>query len=105
MEWVNTAAGRTLQEVYLVNIVLPTGSAFANIRVTRGELAGADALIGMDIITLGDFSITNQSGITVFSFRMPSQHTVDFVKDPNQRGGHHAPILPRGFQHGARKHR
>ena len=44
-------------------------------------MQGPDVLLGMDIITIGDFSITNQAGNTVFSFRVPSQHTIDYVAE------------------------
>jgi hypothetical protein len=39
-----------------------------------------DILIGMDIITLGDFAITNANHRTVVSFRIPpdTKH-IDFV--------------------------
>jgi hypothetical protein len=37
-----------------------------------------DIIIGMDIITQGDFAITNFGGNTFFSFRMPSIQTIDF---------------------------
>ena len=40
-----------------------------------------DLLIGMDIITIGDFSISNVGGNTTFSFRVPSIKTVDFVDE------------------------
>ena len=35
-------------------------------------------LDGMDIISLGDFAITNQNGQTTFSFRIPSSQTIEF---------------------------
>lgn len=35
----------------------------------------------MDIITYGDFSITNYNGRTTFSFRIPSVNEVDFVSE------------------------
>ena len=37
-----------------------------------------DAIFGMDIISLGDFAITNQNGQTTFSFRVPSSQTIEF---------------------------
>ncbi|MBI3139488.1 MAG: SEC-C domain-containing protein [Sphingobacteriales bacterium] len=37
----------------------------------------------MDIITLGDFSITNHNGDTCMSFRLPSSHEIDYVKNLN----------------------
>ncbi len=35
----------------------------------------------MDIIALGDFSITNHEGVTCMSFRYPSCHELDYVKN------------------------
>lgn len=35
----------------------------------------------MDIITRGDFAITNVNGKTTFSFRFPSIGTIDFVDE------------------------
>ncbi len=37
-----------------------------------------DLIIGMDIMTQGDLAITNFEGKTVFSFRIPALHRVDF---------------------------
>jgi hypothetical protein len=37
----------------------------------------------MDVITAGDFSITNHGGRTVFSFRVPSMSVVDYVAQHN----------------------
>lgn len=69
-------------DTYLVNVALPNNVLFCGVRVTRGSIApGIDVLIGMDIITLGDFAITNRDGITVFSFCMPSRRCIDFVQE------------------------
>jgi gag-polyprotein putative aspartyl protease len=84
-------------ETFLINIGLPNGVAFANVEVTLGELAGADMLVGMDIITMGDFSVTNVGQRTVFSFRVPSQATVDFVKEAT------APTFQHGIKHKHKK--
>ena len=46
----------------------------------EGVLNGCEVLIGMDIITVGDFVVTNRNGKTVFSFQTPSTHEYDFVK-------------------------
>ncbi len=52
-----------------------------NVMIASGKLGqGMDILIGMDIITLGDFAITNYNNKTVFSFRFPSSEVIDFVK-------------------------
>ena len=47
-------------------------------------LGGADMLIGMDIITMGDFAITNFNGKTTFSFVTPAKRTIDYVEELNQ---------------------
>jgi Aspartyl protease len=77
--------GEQLAETFLVNIILPNEIAFSNWRVTKGLCGGADVIIGMDLISLGDFTITNRNGATVFSFRYPSEHTVDYVKEETIR--------------------
>jgi uncharacterized protein YecA (UPF0149 family) len=41
-------------------------------------------LIGMDLISLGDFAVTNFAGKTVFSFRVPSVQMIDFVQSGNR---------------------
>jgi len=80
MTRVSHAHGEVTAEVYRVNIGLPNKVAFSNVIVTKGILAGSDALIGMDIINYGDFAVTNTDGQTVFSFRIPSIQHIDFVK-------------------------
>ncbi len=65
---------------YKVNIVLPNNIMVQMVNVTEGDLNGAQVLIGMDIISLGDFAITHRNNGTVFSFQVPSTHEYDFVK-------------------------
>lgn len=78
---VNHGGGTTEHvPVYKVNIGLPNHVAFENIRVSEGKIAGADVIIGMDIITRGDFAITNVGGKTTFTFRVPPVETINFVK-------------------------
>jgi len=75
--------GPTQSETYLVNIALPQNLVVTSVRVTRGSFAGGDILIGMDIITQGDFAVTNHNGLTKFSFRTPSMDHIDFVPGMN----------------------
>lgn len=87
---VHTANGSVIRNTYMVNFVLPSNVIVPNINVTDGTLhGGIDALIGMDIITLGDFSISGK-GKTVFSFRVPSQVETDFVQETKK--AQHTPI-------------
>ena len=71
-------------EVFLVNIALPNRVGIPGLRVSRGVLSVADVLIGMDIISRGDFAVTNRGGKTKFSFRIPSQADIDFVAEDNR---------------------
>ena len=82
-------------ETYLVNILLPNKVGCTSVRVTKGSFASGDVLIGMDIISKGDFAVTNYEGITKFSFRVPSMEHIDFVTRPNGR--------PRTVLHAVRK--
>ena len=68
-------------ETFLVNIGLPNNVVVHTVTVTRGKLPGFDALIGMNIITLGDFAVTNRGGKTMFSFRFPSISAIDFMEE------------------------
>ena len=78
---VETAGGAIDSSVFLVNLRLPQGVGVQHLRVTEAILNGAaDVLIGMDIIGMGDFAITNKDGKTVCSYRIPSIECIDFVK-------------------------
>lgn len=79
---VNHAQGSGITNTYLVNLALPMNVLVQSVKVTEGQLPnGVDLLIGMDIITLGDFSVTNKDGVTVMSFRMPSLVCHDYVPE------------------------
>lgn len=69
-----------LSETYLVNVYLPNKVAMPEVRVTKGDLRGADILIGMSIIGEGDFAVTNKGGITKFSFRIPYNRAHRFCR-------------------------
>lgn len=84
---VHTANGPAEQNVYLVNIGLPNRLMVTDMFVTEAPLHGCDVLIGMDIISLGDFSITNFNDQTCMSFRVPSKHEIDYVQHPTMNAG------------------
>lgn len=81
---VNTAGGKVNQSTYTIDIGLPNKVLIQGIVATEIDAltGGCDALIGMDVINLGDLSITNHNGITCMSFRVPSSHEIDYVKNP-----------------------
>ncbi|MBO6195188.1 MAG: retropepsin-like domain-containing protein [Bacilli bacterium] len=77
-----TAGGRYVAKKYIISLHLPNRLNIENVMISSGKLGpGIDILIGMDIITLGDFAITNYNNKTVFSFRFPSSEVIDFVKE------------------------
>lgn len=82
---VHTANGEAEQNTYMVDIGLPNAVKVRGLIVNEvPALSGqAEVLIGMDIITLGDFSITNYNGKTCMSFRIPSMHEIDYAKNPD----------------------
>jgi predicted aspartyl protease len=90
---VHTAGGPISQNVYLVNIYLPNKVLINYVTVTEcAAVEGKfDLLIGMDIITLGDFSITNVDSKTIVSFRYPSLKTIDYVNEINLQN--HTPAV------------
>jgi len=61
-----------LSDVVMLTIALPNGMIMYGKRFSICEIPGADVLIGMDIISMGDFVITNAKGKTMFSFVIPT---------------------------------
>ena len=78
---VATAGGPLLSTpTFLIDVGLPNNVVVEQVTVAQGNLSGIDLLIGMDIILLGDFAVTNYDGITSFSFRIPSSERLDFTR-------------------------
>lgn len=77
-----SAQGASVVPVYKMNIKLPTGTEFKNVLAT--EVAGSehfDVIIGMDILSQGDFALTSNEDNLVFSMRFPSDKIpIDFTK-------------------------
>jgi uncharacterized protein YchJ len=77
---VNSAHGSNQCNTYLVNVYLPNQVAIYGVLVSEcQDTPHFGAIIGMDIIAMGDLSITNVNGKSVMSFRIPSIHTIDYV--------------------------
>lgn len=70
---------------YLIALRLPNGVGVPALPVYLAPLGNdpndPDVLIGMDIINEGDFAVTNVGRRTIFSFRIPSMETIDFVPE------------------------
>ena len=79
---IKTPSGSKEVRTFLVNIKLPNYLSVVDVPVCETDIGNQDidALIGLDIILLGDFSVSNFNDRTVFSFRHPSKATTDYVK-------------------------
>lgn len=77
-----TPSGTGFAYTYLVDIILPNNMKIKNIKMCGSKigLQNLDLLIGTDIISKGDFAISNYKKNTSFSFRMPSKEIIDFCK-------------------------
>ena len=81
----NTAAGETETTIHRIHLWLPNRiiiqKCLASCIPGLTDILGIDMLIGMDIISKGDITISNYQGKTVLSFRMPSVGITDYVKE------------------------
>ena len=79
---VHTPSGVGLMNKYMVNLILNNEVRISNVTVMDSEIGnqGIDVLIGMDIITMGDFAVSNYEGRTQFSFRLPSQEHIEYQR-------------------------
>jgi SEC-C motif len=81
---VGVGGGTLATTSHLVNIALPNKAMFPMVSVAKMVLLGGiDVLIGMDILGLGDFTVTHYGGKTTFSFCCPSRREIDFVAEIN----------------------
>lgn len=77
---VSTPSGIGTMNKYIINLILNNEIRIQNLIVMDSEIGkqGIDVLIGMDIISIGDFAVSNYEGKTQFSFRIPSQEHVEY---------------------------
>ena len=91
---VSGLGGTIEKNTYLVDVSLPNKVTITDLVVTEidnpiddkgNKVDSFGILIGMDIISMGDFCITNFEGKTVMTFRMPSMVRTDYVEEWNRR--------------------
>lgn len=80
MAKISTPKGEMTTPTYFVSAWLPNKVCIPQLRVAKTEIRGADVLIGMDVISQGDFAVSNY-GKTSLSFRMPSIECINFAKE------------------------
>lgn len=84
-EIISHAGGSNSADNYMINLFLPNLVALPGVMVSECTLpANFEVLIGMDVISQGDFALTNVGGKTLFSFRLPSLASIDYVAEKNQ---------------------
>ena len=71
----HTGNGTYEATAYVVDVMLPNQMLIRGVEVTESDLKICDALIGMDIISLGDMKLTNKP-VTKFTFRIPAEGDV-----------------------------
>ena len=83
MMTIQTASGTEDVNTYAVNIILPNNVGVQGVPVCDSAIGeqGIGMLVGMDIIQMGDFSVTNVNKKTVFTFRIPSVKTVNYAEE------------------------
>ncbi len=76
------AGGVETRNTYLVNIYLPNKVVLSYVKIVdcKKLMGEIDFLIGMDVIGIGDFSVTNVDNKTILSYRIPSIKTIDYVE-------------------------
>ena len=65
--------GQSEGDTYLMHVSLPTGDIITYQEVYEANLGDYDAIIGMDIITRGNFHLDCDHGETLFSFELPNE--------------------------------
>ena len=91
-----TAAGPIDVDTYTVNILLPCEVGFSSLQVSCNDMGNVDVLIGMDIISRGDFTVTNHNGHTKFTFQTPSTHDTDYNKELIEINKRHEVLIKHG---------
>ena len=75
---IQTANGTYEAYAYVVDVMLPNKLVIRGVEVSESDLKVCDALIGMDIISMGDMKITNKP-TTKFMFRIPAEGDTPLV--------------------------
>ena len=75
---IQTANGTYEAYAYVVDVMLPNKLVIRGVEVSESDLKVCDALIGMDIISMGDMKITNKP-TTKFMLRIPAEGDTPLV--------------------------
>lgn len=71
-----SANGLVDTNVYEIHLAIPSAGVVCNVLALEKDDENYDVVIGMDVISKGDFVLTNYDGHSTFSFRLPSQEEI-----------------------------
>lgn len=80
-----TPSGSSKANTYILDLLLPNHVKVKDLIVIGSEIGKQriGVLVGMDVITKGDFAVSNYEGKTSFTFRIPSKKKTDYVVESN----------------------
>ena len=89
--YLDTPSGQSIQYMYKIDLKIRSDFIIKDVFVLSSEIdkQNLDIIIGMDIINLGDFSVSNYNGKTSFSFRIPSLANANYL----QNNSYYSPSL------------
>ena len=75
--------GKSWERVYKADIMLPNKVLYENINVVgcNDSSEPFDVIIGMDIMSTGDFCCSGQGDKRIFTFRYPSRKITDYTME------------------------
>ena len=73
---ISSAGGDVESWIYLVHVILPTGTAELNVQALLNDNSDYDVVIGMDIINSCDFCYTNKDGKSTISLCHPAKEKI-----------------------------
>ena len=80
-ETISTANGSVEVDSHVIDVILPNRVIVKDLLVTSAEIGeDVDILLGMDIINLGAFSITNFKGESHHSLMVPAYKHIDYTQ-------------------------
>ena len=91
--FINGVHGRNQSNIVLVDVEFPNGATFKNLEAAvcpfnNDPNSDLHMLIGMDIISQGDFVLSNGGGYTLFSFASPSfPYKIDLAAEMQEKQG------------------
>lgn len=78
---ISTCDGESYTHKYIINISLPNNCIMTDVLATECPGSEDTLIIGMDVIGQGDFAVSKSEGFTMFSFQIPSSHSLDFSNE------------------------